>query len=804
MSDKHQTEQASPMSIQDPYYEREASKYENPVPSRELILQLLEAEGKPIPFKEIARRLQVEDEARLEGLSRRLKAMVRDGQLLRNRRGAYGLVERMNLLKGRVIGHPEGYGFLVPESPTETSDIYLPAHEMLKVLHGDEVLVSVVGEDKRGRKEGVIVEVIRRHTQKLLGRLHLDEYGMAWVQPSNNRIAQDVFVPTDGLNGAQEGQVVLVEIIRQPSRRSGPVGRVMKILGDYLDPGLEIESAIYAYDIPHEWPSDVLSELDEIPDTVQEEEKAGRTDLRHLPLVTIDGVDSKDFDDAVFAKKRKNGWRLVVAIADVSHYVKPGSALDEEAYKRGNSVYFPQLTVPMLPEKLSNGLCSLNPKVDRLCMVADMEISHEGRLQRSKFYPAVMHSHARLTYDEVYQALTDENACSENIKPVLEHVKSLYELYQILRARREQRGALDFDTVETRIEFDEQRKISQIVPVVRNDAHKMIEECMLMANVATATFLSKQADLAILYRVHEPPKPERLEELRTFLADFGLELKGGEEPTAADFADVLKQVEGKPYANLVQTVMLRSMNQAVYQPENKGHFGLNFDCYTHFTSPIRRYPDLTIHRALKHVADKTALYPYDLPRMEAIGAHCSETERRADEATRDAVNFLKCEYLSHHLGETYEGIISAVTNFGIFVELQPLYVEGLVHVTELGDDYFVYDRARHCLVGERTKRRFRIGDPVEVQVAQVNLDERKVELRLLKAPDDLGEEADENASQQGDSETATESGLPARPSKRRSRKKRSTASKKPGVKGDKAPYGGRNRSGRRKPRKPKS
>ena len=769
MTEKEQRNKTAPATWEDPNLAQEAEKYENPVPSRPFLLKLLEEIGRPVSFRELAERLGIDDEPRLEGLSRRLKAMVRDGQLLRNRRGAYGLVQRMNLVKGRVLGHPDGFGFVIPEVPGEEGDIFLPAQEMLKVLHGDEVLVSVVGEDRKGRREGVIVEVTRRHTNKLLGRLHFDEYGLAWVQPSNHRITQDVFIPADGLAGAKEGQVVLVDIIRQPSRRSGPVGRVEKILGNYLDPGLEIESAIYAYDIPHEWPADVLAELDEIPDTVTEEEKSGRKDLRHLPLVTIDGVDSKDFDDAVFAKRRKNGWRLVVAIADVSHYVTPGSALDEEAYKRGNSVYFPQLTVPMLPEKLSNGLCSLNPHVDRLCMVADMEISHEGRLIRSKFYPAVMHSHARLTYDEVWQALRDETTCSDNIREVLPHVKALYELYKVLRARREARGALDFDTVETRIEFDENRKIRQIVPVVRNDAHKLIEECMLMANVATARHLSR-AELPVLYRVHEPPKPERLEELRTFLADFGLTLGGGDEPTAADFAAVLKQVEGQPYANLVQTVMLRSMNQAVYQPENKGHFGLNFDCYTHFTSPIRRYPDLIIHRALRHVlSNGGSLYPYDLPRMEQIGAHCSETERRADEATRDAVNFLKCEYLSHRLGEAYDGIIAAVTNFGIFVELQPLYVEGLVHVTELGEDYFVYDKARHCLVGERTKRRFRIGDPVRVQVAQVNLDERKVELRLLQAPDELLAQSDD-AVRNGETDEPTE--LREQGQKKRRRKKR--------------------------------
>ncbi|WP_294946105.1 ribonuclease R [Sulfurivirga sp.] len=803
MSRKNHTSSDRPatLPVEDPNFEREAQKYENPVPSREYIMKLLEEVGTPLTFKDIAARLGIDDEPRLEGLSRRLKAMVRDGQLLRNRRGAYGLVKRMQLIKGRVLGHPDGFGFVVPEDPNADGDIYLPAHEMHKVLHGDEVLVSVVGEDRRGRKEGVIVEVTRRHTQKLLGRLHIDEYGMAWVQPSNHRIAQDVFIPADGLNGAKEGQVVLVDIIRQPSRRSGPVGRVEKVLGNYLDPGLEIESAIYAYDIPHEWPADALSELDEIPDTVTEADRAGRKDLRHLPLVTIDGVDSKDFDDAVFAKRRKNGWRLVVAIADVSHYVRPGSALDEEAYRRGNSVYFPQLTVPMLPEKLSNGLCSLNPKVDRLCMVADMEISDEGRLVRSKFYPAVMHSHARLTYDEVWQALQDETACSDNIREVLPHVKELYELYKVLRKQREARGALDFDTVETRIEFDDNRKIERIVPVVRNDAHKLIEECMLMANVATARYLSR-FKIPILYRVHEPPKPERLEELRTFLSDFGITLGGGDEPTAADFAEVIRQVEGKPYANLVQTVLLRSMNQAVYQPENKGHFGLNFDCYTHYTSPIRRYPDLIIHRALKHVLTEGKMpYPYDLPRMEQIGAHCSETERRADEATRDAVNFLKCEYLSHRLGETYEGIVAAVTNFGLFVELQPLYVEGLVHITELGDDYFVYDKARHSLIGERTGKRYRIGDRVRVQVAQVNLDERKVELRLL------GEVEDEETG--SGSEDGAKS---ARPKRKRSRggkrgrkpagKTSAPSSEKPAQAAEQAerPKSRRNRKRSRKPR----
>lgn len=720
-------------SVDDPFAQREAEKYDNPIPSREFILEHLEQVNKPMRLDQLAESLEIypEDEERFEALSRRLKAMLRDGQLIKNRRGAFGLIQKMDLIKGKVIGHPDGFGFLSTDSLDE--DLFLSAQEMHKVLHGDEVIASVIGEDRRGRKEATIIEVTHHNSSQLVGRVHIEE-GMVWVHPNNNRITQDVFVPADGIMGAKEGQIVLVDILMQPSRRHGPIGKIVEVMGDYMAPGMEIDTAIHAFGIPNEWPESLLSELEQIPNEVTEADMEGRKDLRHLPLMTIDGDDSKDFDDAVFAKRRKNGWRLVVAIADVSHYVKPGSELDKEAYKRGNSVYFPQRVIPMLPEKLSNELCSLNPQVDRLCMVCDMNISDDGQLERSQFYQAVMNSKARLTYNQVHDILTNEQSeHKQTFAPMVEHIESLNELYKILLKSRSERGALEFDTVETQMIFDADRKIDKIIPVVRNEAHKLIEECMLMANVATARFL-KWHKLPILYRVHEKPKEEKLKKLKGFLADFGLQLGGGDEPTAQDFDQVMQQVEGQSYSHLVKTVMLRSMNQAVYQPENKGHFGLSYDHYAHFTSPIRRYPDLLIHRAIRQAWLKqgTEGFNYTESQMEVFGRHCSDTERRADEATRDATTFLKCEFLSHRLGEEYQAVISSVTSFGMFVELDDLYIEGLVHITELGEDYFHFDPVRHCLKGERTGLVYRLGDRVEVQVAQVVLDTRKIDLRLIR------------------------------------------------------------------------
>lgn len=765
----------------DPHAGREADKYENPIPSREFIIDLLENEQKPLRIKQIADSLDINDDERFEALSRRLKAMVRDGQVLRNRRGAFGLIQKMDLIKGKVIGHPGGFGFVQPEDGG--SDLFLGDREMHKVFHGDLVIASVIGVDRKGRREGMIVEVIEHANEQLLGRLHFED-GLAWVQPTNNKIAQDVFIPQDGVLDAQEGQIVKVEVIHQPTKRSSAIGKVIEVVGDYLAPGMEIDSAIHAYDIPNEWSGEALKQLDAISDEVTEADKAGRKDLRSLPLVTIDGEDSKDFDDAVFAKRRKKGWRLVVAIADVSHYVKPGTALDKEAYERGNSVYFPQQVIPMLPEKLSNGLCSLNPKVDRLCMVCDMYIDDDGKLERTQFYDAVMNSKARLTYNKVHEMLTDKN--SEHRQTYAEfvpNIEDLNDLYQVLKKAREVRGALDFDTTETRIVFDDNRKIEKIVPVTRNDAHKLIEECMLMANVATARYL-KWHKIPMLYRVHDKPSEERLTNLRTFLGDFGLTLEGGDEPDAHDYAAVSEAVKGSPHEHLVETVLLRSMNQAVYQPENLGHFGLNYEYYAHFTSPIRRYPDLLIHRAIRFAWTKQPVteFNYSEQDMKSFGEHCSSTERRADEATRDAVTFLKCEFLSHRLGEEYDAVVTAATNFGLFVELDPLYVEGLVHITELGEDYFHYDASRHCLKGERTGKVYRLGDRLRVQVAQVNLDDRKIDLRFLSSDDDTDELAGE--PKPANEEASAEESEESKPKKR----KRSYRKKR----------GGRGRGGKKK------
>lgn len=724
-------ENSTTQSIADPHAEREAQKYENPIPSREMLLSLFETEGKPLRANQVASCLQIDGEEQYEALNRRLKAMVRDGQLMRNRRGAFGLLQKMDLIKGKVLGHPGGFGFVVPEDGGD--DLFLSDREMHKVFHGDTVIASVIGLDRRGRREGTIVEVVAHNNDQILGRLHFEQ-GFAWVQPNNNRIAQDIFIPNDGLNNAQEGQIVLVEVLHRPSKRSSAIGKVIDVLGEYLAPGMEIEAAIHAHDLPNTWSDKLLSELNDIADEVTEADKAGRKDLRTLNLVTIDGEDSKDFDDAVFAKRRKKGWRLVVAIADVSHYVKEGSALDVEAFERGNSVYFPQQVIPMLPEKLSNNLCSLNPHVDRLCMVADMSIDDEGRLERTQFYDAVMNSRARLTYNQVADMLVNpESPHRETFAEVVPDVEALNELYQLLKVARAERGALEFDTVETRIVFDDARKIEEIVPVVRNDAHKIIEECMLMANVAAARYL-KWHKIPMVYRIHEPPKEEKLKNLRTFLGDFGIQMPE-EEPTAHDFAAVAEQVKGQPYEHLVNSVLLRSMNQAVYSPEKKGHFGLNYEQYTHFTSPIRRYPDLLIHRAIRFAWTKLPVedFRYSEADMSKLGEHCSATERRADEATREAVTFLKCEFLSHRLGEEYDAVVTAATNFGLFVELTPLYVEGLIHITELGEDYFHYDNTRHCLKGERTGKVYRLGDKVRVQVAAVNLDDRKIDLRFIES-----------------------------------------------------------------------
>jgi len=741
----------------DPYADREAAKYENPIPSREFILDQLRASVGPLTQEELCAALGIAGDDGVEALRRRLGAMVRDGQLVRNRRGGYGTLDKMSLLKGRVVGHPEGFGFVVTGEP---QDVYLTSRQMRRVFDGDEVLVRIAGYDQRGRPEGSIVEVVAHNTTKVVGRYFV-ESGIYFVRPDNPRISQDIIIPPENSSGAESGQMVVAAITHQPSRQHLPMGRVVQVLGEHRAPGMEIQLSLHNYNIPHEWPEDLQPELDAIAEEVEEGAKAGRVDLRDLDFVTIDGEDARDFDDAVYCeplksggwRRLKGGWRLLVAIADVSHYTRPGSVLDKEAWRRGTSVYFPGQVVPMLPEKLSNGLCSLNPHVDRLCMVCEMNVTPSGVVKDFKFFEAVMHSRARLTYTQVAGMIAQRDDAHSGIRKqfhgVVERIDHLYDLFKALRGAREERGAIDFETAETRILFDDQRKIQQIIPQVRTEAHMLIEECMLAANVSAATLLEK-CKVPALYRVHEGPKEEKLERLREFLGELGFGLGGGASPSPMDYQKMLTQVAGRPDAHVIQQVMLRSMSRADYRPDNLGHFGLNYEAYTHFTSPIRRYPDLLVHRAIRSLlrgkkrsrhllraagAEPLAVaqsYPYDSAWMAEAGDHASFTERRADEATRDVETWLKCEYLLDKVGEEFAGVVTAVVGFGLFVELDDLFVEGLIHITGLPKDYYYHEAAHHRLVGERTRRVFRLGDRVRVRVSRVDLEERKVDFDLLE------------------------------------------------------------------------
>jgi ribonuclease R len=743
----------------DPAAGREAEKYDNPIPSRELILKLLEERGAPATRAQLQAEFGLDDEDSIEALRRRLRAMERDGQLIYTRRGAYAPVDKLDLIRGRVLGHRDGFGFLVPESGGE--DLFLSPAQMRLVFDGDRALARITGVDRRGRSEGAIVEVIERAHEVLVGRYYVDN-GIGFVVADNAKINHEVLIPPGADGGAKPGQYAEVRITQWPAVHRQAQGEIIEVVGDYMAPGIEIEVALRSYDIPSVWPQGVLDEAAKLKSHVEEKDKAKRVDLRHLPLVTIDGEDARDFDDAIFCEPYKasgwrlfsGGWKLYVAIADVSHYVPLGSELDREAELRGTSVYFPSEVVPMLPEAISNGLCSLMPEVDRLAMVCEMTVSKSGELTDFQFYEAVIHSHARLTYNKVSAMLEsprskEGKALTEQYAEVLPHLKNLYELYKALAKARQGRGAIDFETTETRIIFGENRKIAEIRPTTRNDAHKIVEECMLCANVATARFM-QELEIPSLYRVHDGPQPEKVERLRQFLGTMGMSLtrKKG-DPTPEDYSEVLQKIQGRPDAQLIQTVMLRSLSQAVYSPDNAGHFGLNYEAYTHFTSPIRRYPDLLVHRAIRSVIrsrrktdrvrrcsagllPKNVIYPYDHQALERLGQQCSQNERRADEATRDVVNWLKCEFMQDRVGESFDGLVTAVTGFGLFVELTDIYVEGLVHITALPADYYNFDAVHHRLTGERSGRSFRLGDQVRVQVARVDLDDRKIDFEMAK------------------------------------------------------------------------
>ena len=725
--------------LQDPNYAKELAKYDNPVPSREFILQVIRKQNSPMSKEEIFKTLAIVNEEQQEAMRRRLRAMENDGQLVFTKRKCYALPEKLDLLKGMVIGHREGFGFLQVEGKKE--DFFIPNVQMQKVMHGDYVLAQPNGFDRKGRPEVRIVRVLEANKKQIVGRFFIEQ-GIGYVMPDDSRITRDILIPDNARLGARMGQVVVVELHPRTAPFFQPIGKITEVLGDNMAKGMEVEIAIRKHDIPHVFPSAVEKQLKKWAEDVPEEAKRGRVDLRDLPLVTIDGEDARDFDDAVFCQKQGKGWKLWVAIADVSYYVRPKSALDTEAYNRGNSVYFPNRVVPMLPEKLSNGLCSLNPQVDRLCMVCEITLSAKGKITDYQFYEAVMNSHARLTYNKVAKILKKDTALCERYASLVPHLQDLHEMYQALVKARQQRGAIEFETIESKFIFNALGRIERIEPVVRNDAHKIIEECMILANIASANFMEKHQEPA-LYRIHAVPGEEKLTAFRSFLAECGLSLSGGNKPTPMDYAQLLEQIKQRPDHELIQTMLLRSMSQAVYSADNIGHFGLALEEYAHFTSPIRRYPDLTLHRGIKYLLAKqngskrkttdTGGYHYQLEEMDVFGAHCSSTERRADDATREVADWLKCEYMQDHVGEEFDGVISSVTGFGFFVRLNDLFIDGLVHISGLANDYYLLDMPKQRLIGENSGMIFRLGDAVKVRVEAVSLEQKQIDFSLISS-----------------------------------------------------------------------
>ena len=707
----------------DPFLKREKQRYEHPLPSREWIIELLEQKGVPSKIEVLARELSITEEE-YEFFERRLKAMARDGQVLINRRGAVCAADKLDLVKCRIEAHKDGFGFAVPLTPTKDGDFVLYERQMRGIMHGDIVTVRPAGIDRKGRREGTVLDIVERAQSKVVGRFYMDR-GVAILEAEDKRLNQSIVLEPDSVAHfkPESGQVIVGEIETYPEQNRPAVAKIIEVLGDYADSGMEIEIAVRKHHLPHQFSEACTKAAKKIPDHVRKSDLKGRVDLRDLPLVTIDGETARDFDDAVFAEKIGRNYRLVVAIADVSHYVRPDDAIDTDAQERSTSVYFPRRVIPMLPENLSNGICSLNPDVERLCMVCDMVITYAGNIKEYRFYPAVMRSHARLTYNQVWDWISDDLD-----HPHKAQIDTLYKLFKILQKKRFERGAVEFESVETQMLFDDNGKIEKIVPVVRNDAHKLIEECMLAANVCAAEFLIKNKHTA-LFRNHLGPTPEKLATLREQLGLLGLQLGGGDNPTPKDYAALAEQFKGRPDAELLQVMMLRSMQQAVYEPHCDGHFGLAYEAYAHFPSPIRRYPDLTVHRAIKAVLNQQTYTPSK--NWQALGVHTSFCERRADDASRDVENWLKTYYMRDKVGEIFEGKISGMTNFGLFVTLDGIHIDGLVHISDLGEDYFNFRPEIMAIEGERSGIRFNMGDKVSVRVARADLDTSKIDLTLI-------------------------------------------------------------------------
>jgi ribonuclease R len=716
----------------DPHAAREAQRYDNPIISRESLIHFLSDAAGPLTVEDIAAHFELTAPDRLEALSRRLNAMLRDGQLLMNRRGGFAVAAQLDLVAGTVIAHPDGFGFLKPTDKASGDDLFLPPAEMRKVLHGDRVLASVTNVDHRGRREGAIVEVLERRISRIVGR-YAERAGIGTVVPDDRRILIELLIPADARGEARDGQLVVAEMTEPPARGQPPIGRILVVLGDKLTPSKVVEMAIHGHDLPHEFAPETLQEAEQVPTEVTAEAIRGRVDLRKVPLVTIDGEDAKDFDDAVWCEPDAKGFRLIVAIADVSHYVRPGSALDDEATARGTSVYFPGFVVPMLPETLSNGICSLKPKVDRLCFACDMRIDFEGHVVSSKFYEAVMNSHARLTYTQVWKAIGEDDAEAQGqVGSLMPQLKRLHQLYQVLKKAREKRGAIEFGSSEVRFVLDAQGEVIQAGMLERNDAHMLIEECMIAANVEAGNFILAH-EAAAPFRIHDRPPEAKYADLLEYLSEFGLKLPPYAAVTPKDFTRLLQKIRARPDAALLETVLLRSQSLAVYAPENIGHFGLALGAYAHFTSPIRRYPDLLLHRAIKFVLDhgNPAGFAYTAEEMVALCLRSSELERRADEAEREVDERYRSAWMEQHVGSEFDGVISGVTNFGLFVELVQSKVNGLVHVTQLPHDYWHFDPLRKSLRGERKGLHFQLGDAVRVLVLKASVEDRRIDFKLV-------------------------------------------------------------------------
>jgi ribonuclease R len=784
----------------DPHFAREKEKYENPVASREYLLSILKDNKEPLSFLDICHMANAKDEDNRIGIQRRLRAMEREGQIAFTRDKKYQVQKQAELVRGTVIGHRDGFGFL-KHSPTE-KDFFIPIHQMSTVIHGDVVEGTVDGQDRRGRTEFRVNRVIEPRADAIVGRFYSEE-GVGMVVPDDNRICHEIMIPTEHNKGARQGNVVVVEITQRPRRHVNAIGTVTEVLGEHMAPGMEIETALRNFDIPHQWPKGVLKSVESLEEQVPEEAKQNRIDLRQLPLVTIDGEDARDFDDAVFCKPLEGGgWQLWVAIADVSSYVRTGTALDAEAQNRATSVYFPEKVIPMLPEILSNGLCSLNPDVDRLCMVCEMTIDTRGKLQEYQFYEAVMRSHARLTYTKVWNILQGDEALIKRYQDRVDDLRNLNDLFGALKVARSGRGAIEFETLETKFVFNAQRKIDNIVPLIRNDAHKIIEECMIMANVCAAQYIEKHSAEA-LFRVHDKPDEDRLITFKNYLKEIGIEFTATDTPSPHDFTKVINKTSHRIDKELIQTMLLRSMKQAIYDGNNLGHFGLALEAYAHFTSPIRRYPDLIVHRVIKAIINKVngnkqckGAKFYTEDEISQLGEQCSTAERRADDATRDVADWLKCEFMQDHVGDVFDGVVASVTNFGLFVRLNDYHIDGLVHITSLASDFYRYDEVKQCLMGESYGLTYRLGDPLKVKVAAVNLDERKIDLIL----DGLPAITRKMKSGKGKSAKSNASGKPEGKGKRGNETK--APSKKPkgkaGGKSKAGPSSKRNKNSRNK------